>query len=36
MGKKVNAWTDDDPAHAAILIRMGVSGIITNNPGKYR
>jgi glycerophosphoryl diester phosphodiesterase len=36
MGKKVNAWTDDDPQHAAMLIRLGVSGIITNNPGKYR
>ena len=36
MGKKVNVWTDDDPEHAALLIHQGVSGIITNDPGKYR
>ncbi len=35
-GKKVNAWTDDDPAHAQKLIERGVHGIITNCPSAYQ
>lgn len=35
MGKRINAWTDDQPKHAEKLIRRGVNGIITNYPQRY-
>lgn len=36
LGKKISAWTDDDPEHAMKLVKKGANGIITNNPGAYR
>lgn len=35
-GLRVNAWTVDDPAEAQRLVRLGVHGIITNNPALIR
>lgn len=35
LGKKIHAWTDDDPNHAQKLIKKGVHGIITNDPGGH-
>lgn len=35
-GPPVHVWTVDDPARAAVLRARGVSGIITNVPGKMR
>jgi glycerophosphoryl diester phosphodiesterase len=35
-GRPVHVWTVDDPARAAVLRTRGVSGIITNAPGKMR
>jgi glycerophosphoryl diester phosphodiesterase len=34
MGKKINAWTDDNPHHAEKLVKRGVDGIITNCPAE--
>jgi glycerophosphoryl diester phosphodiesterase len=36
LGKKINAWTDDDPEHAMKLVKRGASGIITNCPSKFK
>ena len=35
-GRRVNAWTVDDPAEARRLIGLGVHGIITNRPGQIK
>lgn len=35
-GRPVHVWTVDDPARAAVLRTRGVSGIITNAPGRMR
>jgi glycerophosphoryl diester phosphodiesterase len=32
----VNVWTVDDPAKLEACRRMGVDGIITNDPGRAR
>ena len=35
-GYMVNVWTVDDPAALAACRRMGVDGIITNDPARAR
>jgi glycerophosphoryl diester phosphodiesterase len=34
LGMKVNIWTLDDPHIAQHLLRLGIDGIITNDPAK--
>ncbi len=31
-GRRVNAWTVNDPAEIARLYKMGIDGIITDDP----
>ena len=35
-GRRVNAWTVDDRQRIEELIRLGVDGIITNDPAAAR
>ena len=35
-GKKVNVWTVNEPKDMAEMIKMGVDGIISNNPDKVK
>jgi len=35
-GYMVNVWTVDDPAALAVCRRMGVDGVITNDPARTR
>ncbi len=35
-GVRVNVWTVDEPAQARRLVKLGVDGIITNDPARLR
>ncbi len=36
LGRQVNVWTVNDPAHAVKLAALGVHAVITNRPGEVR
>ncbi len=36
LGARVIAWTENDPAHAEQLVRMGVDALCTDTPGRLR